>query len=67
MRNGWKVVGRGLRKGDPLATLVYVRKLKDSWTSKGREDKYENPKLSGRSCSNLRLVHPKPAFSTQQE
>lgn len=29
LRNGWKVVGRGSRKGDPPATLPYVRKLKD--------------------------------------
>lgn len=39
VKNGWKV-GRGIRKGDPPATLPYVRKLKDSWTSEGREDKY---------------------------
>lgn len=36
-------------------------------TSEGREDKYENPKLSRRRCSHLSLVHPKSAFSTQQE
>lgn len=29
LRNGWKVVGRGIRKADPPATLPYVRKLKD--------------------------------------
>jgi hypothetical protein len=66
VRNGWKV-GRGIRKGEPSATLPYVRKSKDSWTSEGREDKYEKPKLSRRSCSHLSLVQPKPASSTQQE
>lgn len=29
LRNGWKVVGRGIRKADPPAILPYVRKLKD--------------------------------------
>lgn len=65
LRNGWKVVGRGTGKGDPPATLPYVRKIERQAGSGRKRAKAEE--LPRRRCSHLSLVHPKSAFSTQQE
>lgn len=63
LRNGWKVVGRGTGKGDPPATLPYVRKSKGRPARDANERRQRSSQEGGAatSASSTRSLRSAPS------